>query len=127
MYASVGYGRTTPQQISQKLIRREKELENQEKIDKSFEINNREIKTQVTNEIRVSDLTEDVEVKFAKCCTPVPGDPIVGFITKGNGISVHVKTCPNIINSKSPERLIDVYWQNLTTDKFPVKLSLIHI
>lgn len=127
MYASVGYGRTTPEQISQKLIRREKELENQEKIDKSFEINNREIKTQVTNEIRVSDLTEDVEVKFAKCCTPVPGDPIVGFITKGNGISVHVKTCPNIINSKSPERLIDVYWQNLTTDKFPVKIQIISL
>lgn len=127
MYASVGYGRTTPEQISQKLIRREKELENQEKVDKSFEINNREIKTQVTNEIRVSDLTEDVEVKFAKCCTPVPGDPIVGFITKGKGISVHVKTCPNIINSKSPERLIDVYWQNLTTDKFPVKIQIISL
>lgn len=50
---------------------------------------------------------------------------IIGFITKGNGISVHVKTCPNIINSKSPERLIDVYWQNLSTDKFPVKIQII--
>ena len=125
MYASVGYGKTTAEQVSQKLIRKDKEELKKKELSKPLEIGNKEINTQVTNEIRVSDLEEDVEVKFAKCCTPVPGDPIIGFITKGNGISVHVKTCPNIINSKSPERLIDVYWQNLTTDKFPVKIQII--
>ena len=67
----------------------------------------------------MSDFDEDIEVKFAKCCTPIPGDSIIGFITKGNGISVHTKSCPNIINSHAPERLIDVYWQNDATDKFP--------
>lgn len=124
MYASVGYGKTTPEQVSQKLIRRDKDLQKEES-KKTLEIHNREISTSVTNEIKVSDLDHDVEVKFAKCCTPVPGDPIIGFITKGNGISVHVKTCPNILNSKSPERLIDVYWQNLSTDKFPVKIQIL--
>ena len=127
MFASVGYGKTTPEQVSQKLIRKDKKAQEENKISKNLEITNRQINTQATNEIRVSDLDEDVEVKFAKCCTPVPGDPIIGFITKGNGISVHVKTCPNIINSKSPERLIDVYWQNLTTDKFPVKIQIMTI
>lgn len=125
MYASVGYGKTTAEQVSQKLIRKDKEGLKKEELSKPLDINQKEINTQVTNEIRVSDLEDDVEVKFAKCCTPVPGDPIIGFITKGNGISVHVKTCPNIINSKSPERLIDVYWQNLSTDKFPVKIQII--
>ena len=43
----------------------------------------------------------------------------------GNGISVHTKSCPNIINNHHPERLIDVYWQNDETDKFPVKIQLI--
>lgn len=127
MYASVGYGRTTAEQVSQKLIRYDKEELKKQELKKPLDINNKEINTQATNEIRVSDLDEDVEVKFAKCCTPVPGDPIIGFITKGNGISVHVKTCPNIINSKSPERLIDVYWQNLSTDKFPVKIQIISV
>lgn len=125
MYASVGYGKTTVEQVSQKLIRKDKEELKKEELSKPLDLGKKEINTQVTNEIRVSDLNEDVEVKFAKCCTPVPGDPIIGFITKGNGISVHVKTCPNIINSKSPERLIDVYWQNLSTDKFPVKIQII--
>lgn len=125
MYASVGYGKTTAEQVSQKLIRKDKEELKKEELSKPLDLGKKEINTQVTNEIRVSDLNEDVEVKFAKCCTPVPGDPIIGFITKGNGISVHVKTCPNIINSKSPERLIDVYWQNLSTDKFPVKIQII--
>lgn len=128
MYASVGYGKTTAEQVSQKLIRYDKEELKKQELEKPLDnINNKEINTQVTNEIRVSDLDEDVDVKFAKCCTPVPGDPIIGFITKGNGISVHVKTCPNIINSKSPERLIDVYWQNLSTDKFPVKIQIISV
>ncbi|WP_299032621.1 bifunctional (p)ppGpp synthetase/guanosine-3',5'-bis(diphosphate) 3'-pyrophosphohydrolase [uncultured Anaerococcus sp.] len=127
MYASVGYGKTTAEQVSQKLIRKDKEELKKQESEKPFDIGKKEINTQVTNEIRVSDLDSDVEVKFAKCCTPVPGDPIIGFITKGNGISVHVKTCPNIINSKSPERLIDVYWQNLSTDTFPVKIQIISV
>ena len=125
MYASVGYGKTTAEQVSQKLIRKDKEELKKKELEKPIDIEKKAINTQITNEIRVSDLDEDVEVKFAKCCTPVPGDPIIGFITKGNGISVHVKSCPNIINSKSPERLIDVYWQNLSTDKFPVKIQII--
>lgn len=127
MYASVGYGKTTAEQVSQKLIRKDKEELKKQESEKPFDIGKKEINTQVTNEIRVSDLDSDIEVKFAKCCTPVPGDPIIGFITKGNGISVHVKTCPNIINSKSPERLIDVYWQNLSTDTFPVKIQIISV
>lgn len=136
MYASVGYGKTTAEQVSQKLIRFDKEEIKKKELEKVLNLNNKEINTQdinkeintqATNEIRVSDLDEDVEVKFAKCCTPVPGDPIIGFITKGNGISVHVKSCPNIINSKSPERLIDVYWQNLSTDKFPVKIQILSV
>ena len=126
MYAAVGYGRITSEQIIQKLIKRENELEEKQKsISKPVEIQ-KENKKPISSkgEVRVSDFDDDIEVKFAKCCTPVPGDPIIGFITKGNGISVHTKTCPNIINSHAPERLIDVYWQNAATDKFPVKIQI---
>lgn len=126
MYASVGYGKTNPEAIVQKLLRFEADLKKEEDLNKPIDINrNHDQPTNINNQVKVSDLEEDVEVKFAKCCTPVPGDPIVGFITKGKGISVHVKTCPNIINSKSPERLIDVYWTNSKQDKFPVKIQVI--
>lgn len=126
MYAAVGYGRITSEQIIQKLIKKEKELEKKESLETKTSNKSAPKKSLSSKgEVRVSDLDEDVEVKFAKCCTPVPGDPIIGYITKGNGISVHTKSCPNIINSHQPERLIDVYWQNDKTDKFPVKIELI--
>ena len=127
MYAAVGYGRITSEQVIQKLIKKEKESEKKETdLNESLNIN-KGANTSKTfkGEVKVSDLDDDIEVKFAKCCTPVPGDPIIGFITMGNGISVHTKSCPNIINNRHPERLIDVYWQNDETDKFPVKIQLI--
>ena len=127
MYAAVGYGRITSEQVIQKLIKREKELEEKEKaINEPIELVNKTENRSSTSkgEVRVSDFDDDIEVKFAKCCTPIPGDPIIGFITKGNGISVHTKSCPNIINNHAPERLIDVYWQNEASDKFPVKIQV---
>ena len=59
--------------------------------------------------------TDDIKVNLASCCNPVPGDRIVGYITKGNGVSVHRMVCPNV--SKVDERLIDTSW-NETNEKF---------
>ncbi|MEZ0165236.1 bifunctional (p)ppGpp synthetase/guanosine-3',5'-bis(diphosphate) 3'-pyrophosphohydrolase [Kineococcus sp. LSe6-4] len=55
--------------------------------------------------------TEDVWVKLAKCCTPVPNDPIVGFVTRGAGVSVHRDDCENVVTLRQePERIVDVQW-----------------
>ena len=56
----------------------------------------------------------DVWVKLARCCTPVPGDDIVGFITRGQGVSVHQRTCPNAVRLEGlhPERFVRVSWSN---------------
>lgn len=61
----------------------------------------------------VVDGVEGCQVKFAKCCNPLPGDNVVGFITKGYGISVHKVDCPNILNSMSKEtdRFVNVEWK----------------
>jgi len=127
MYASIGYGKITSEQVVQKLLKKEKELEDKdEDTSKAIEFTNKENQSNNSRgDVRVSDFGDDIEVKFAKCCTPVPGDPIIGFITKGNGISVHTKSCPNIIKTRAPERLIDVYWQNESTDKFPVNIQIV--
>ena len=127
MYAAVGYGRITSEQVIQKLIKKEKESDIEDKTsNQDLNVNRSSSKGRsLKGEVKVSDLEDEIEVKFAKCCTPVPGDSIIGFITKGKGISVHTKSCPNIINNRHPERLIDVYWQNESTDKFPVKIQLI--
>lgn len=68
---------------------------------------------------------DDLWVKLAKCCTPVPGDEIMGFITRGNGVSVHRVDCPNAGSlNKESERLIDVEWAPSTSSLFLVQVQV---
>ncbi|WP_370893275.1 bifunctional (p)ppGpp synthetase/guanosine-3',5'-bis(diphosphate) 3'-pyrophosphohydrolase [Janibacter sp. GXQ6167] len=68
---------------------------------------------------------DDVWVKLARCCTPVPGDSIMGFITRGNGVSVHRKDCPNAGSlRKEPERIIDVAWAPTSAAVFLVQIQV---
>ena len=75
-------------------------------------------------------IVEDIEscmIKFSKCCTPVPGDPIVGFITKGFGVSVHRADCPNtagISDPKQAARWVRVRWANQDGQPFETTLEL---
>ncbi|GGM84031.1 GTP pyrophosphokinase [Terrabacter tumescens] len=69
--------------------------------------------------------TADVWVKLAKCCTPVPGDPIIGFVTRGNGVSVHRVDCTNADQlTANPERLIDVEWAPSSASVVLVQLQV---
>ena len=66
-------------------------------------------------------------IKFAKCCTPVPGDPIVGFITKGFGVSIHRADCPNAQNREDPRqaaRWVRVRWATQEEQPFETTLEL---
>jgi guanosine-3',5'-bis(diphosphate) 3'-pyrophosphohydrolase len=67
----------------------------------------------------------DVWVKLAKCCTPVPGDPILGFVTRGAGVSVHRTDCTNAVSLKSqPERMVDVEWAPTAQSMFLVNIQV---
>jgi len=67
----------------------------------------------------------DVWVKLAKCCTPVPGDPILGFVTRGAGVSVHRTDCTNVASLKAhPERLVDVEWAPTGQSMFLVNIQV---
>lgn len=69
--------------------------------------------------------TPDVWVKLAKCCTPVPGDPILGFVTRGSGVSVHRVDCTNADQlTANPDRLIDVEWAPSAASVFLVQLQV---
>jgi GTP pyrophosphokinase len=69
--------------------------------------------------------TADVWVKLARCCTPVPGDPIMGFITRGNGVSVHRTDCTNAESLRSqPDRMIEVEWAPSAASVFLVQLQV---
>ncbi|MBE7015307.1 MAG: bifunctional (p)ppGpp synthetase/guanosine-3',5'-bis(diphosphate) 3'-pyrophosphohydrolase [Ruminococcaceae bacterium] len=112
LYASVGFGGLSAQKVVMRL--REEFLKEQKK-------NNPE-KTKTTHVTRKRQNTSGIEVKgidnclvrLSKCCNPVPGDEIVGFITKGRGVSVHTATCPNIqpgaLSEEDKNRFIKVSW-----------------
>src|SRR5699024_3601559 len=67
----------------------------------------------------------DVWVKIARCCTPVPGDPIVGFVTRSQGVSVHHAERQNVEQLRQqPERLVDVSWADSTSSTFLVQVQV---
>jgi GTP pyrophosphokinase len=66
----------------------------------------------------------DLLVRFAKCCHPIPGDPIVGFITRGKGVTVHLHTCPTVVNEREVSRLIDVDWEAAPAQTYPIAIRV---
>ncbi len=66
----------------------------------------------------------DLLVRFAKCCTPIPGDPIVGFITRGKGVTVHLRSCPTVINEREVTRLIEVEWEAAASQTYPIAIRV---
>ncbi len=72
--------------------------------------------------------SDDVWVKLARCCTPVPTDPIVGFVTRGAGVSVHRQDCENVTRlRREPERIVDVEWASATSTSGGSRLFLVQI
>src|SRR6187399_1724639 len=66
----------------------------------------------------------DLLVRFGKCCHPIPGDPITGFITRGKGITVHLRSCPTVINEREVTRLIDVEWEAAPAQTYPIAIRV---
>ena len=72
--------------------------------------------------VRVKGI-DDLLVRLARCCNPVPGDPIVGFVTRGRGVSVHRADCPNAKELlTTPERIIEVEWDSDATTTYQVEI-----
>ena len=63
-------------------------------------------------------------VRYAQCCQPVPGDPVVGYVTQGRGISIHRSDCPNLLSLSLDERRVEIDWQEVEGEAFSVHLAL---
>lgn len=118
LIASVGYGKITPLQIIRKVEPKPEEKEGSASfLDKIISrVRKKKPKTGVT--VKGVD---DILIKFGKCCQPVPGDSIIGYITRGYGVTVHRTSCVNAMKM-SPDRQIDVEWSVDIADTYPVKI-----
>jgi GTP diphosphokinase / guanosine-3',5'-bis(diphosphate) 3'-diphosphatase len=108
----IGYGKITTQQVLEKALP-ELAKKAEEQAEKKTESMLKTLLRKVTRRTSSSGIKvageEDVLVRFAKCCSPLPGDPIVGFITRGRGVTVHRRDCDKGLDL-DPERRIDVEW-----------------
>lgn len=101
--------------------KKEKELSNLTNTDAEKRINHN---YNVSEGITIDDLS-NLDVKYARCCNPVPGDKVIGYITNGHGVSIHRIDCINIKNQKNRERLIDVKWNKNSDASFNVVISIL--
>ncbi|CAL9588108.1 GTP pyrophosphokinase [Streptomyces werraensis] len=127
LYAAIGEGHVSAQNIVQKLVQAlGGEEAATEEIDESVPpTRSRRKRRSSADPGVVVKGVEDVWVKLARCCTPVPGDPIIGFVTRGSGVSVHRSDCVNVDSlSREPERILEVEWAPTQSSVFLVAIQV---
>ena len=120
LIAHVGFGKLTPLQVLNKAL---PELEKQE-------VKKGNILQKLVGKRKKKDSTgiivkglNDILVRFSKCCNPLPGDPIIGYITQGQGVTIHRKGCVNVMKM-SNERQIEVQWSKDFTESYPANIRV---
>ncbi|CAL9380577.1 GTP pyrophosphokinase [Streptomyces werraensis] len=127
LYAAIGEGHVSAQNIVQKLVQAlGGEEAATEEIDESVPpTRSRRKRRSSADPGVVVKGVDDVWVKLARCCTPVPGDPIIGFVTRGSGVSVHRSDCVNVDSlSREPERILEVEWAPTQSSVFLVAIQV---
>jgi guanosine-3',5'-bis(diphosphate) 3'-pyrophosphohydrolase len=121
MFAAVGYNGITALQIANRLTEKWRKKKEQEQQEASITAAVSELKSFPTVKKRDSGVRvqgiDNLLIRLSRCCNPVPGDDIVGYITKGRGVSVHRKDCPNIVGDDAEARLIPVEWESRLNDR----------
>ena len=127
LYAAIGYGGITIANCLPKLKEEWQKLKAEE--DKTEQLAKVDLsKVHATDGVVVEGF-DNTPIKFAKCCSPLPGDPIVGFITRGFGVSIHKQSCANAISSmKDPTnapRWVKAYWADSVKDSYKAGLEIV--
>ncbi len=134
MLVAVGYGKVQPSQLVERLLPPEKveEVKEQPKelvssgsglFQTVSDLARKVVGRKSTTGVVIGGI-DDVLVRFGRCCNPVPGDPIVGFITRGRGVTVHTSACEKAL-ATDPERRVDVSWDVRGEYKRPVTLRVL--
>ncbi len=119
LYAAVGYGEVSPTTVANRLTEEERRQQKEEKEKQKVQdlMNQPPTKKEERMKVRhdggiVIEGADNLLIRISRCCNPVPGDDIVGYITKGRGISIHRRDCPNVQTENAQKRLIEVEWED---------------
>lgn len=125
MFAAVGYGGITGAQIATRLTEKVRK-EREDQLPNTTEMKSGTPRKRPENGVYIKGV-ENLLVRFSRCCNPVPGDEIVGFITRGRGVSVHRSDCPNVNLDEEEEknRLIHVEWEANLHQEYSVEIEIL--
>ena len=124
LVANVGYGKITPLQVVRKIAPKQEPEADQESIFNKI-VDRVARKKRLKDGVLVKGV-DDILIRFGKCCQPVPGDPIIGYITRGYGVAVHRTNCVNALRM-TPERQIEVEWNQDSSETYPVKIQIVSL
>jgi GTP diphosphokinase / guanosine-3',5'-bis(diphosphate) 3'-diphosphatase len=122
LLAAAGYGKLSCNQILGKLLSEEKLAETREQKETRVSKALSKLSKKSSSAIQINGV-DDVLVRFGKCCNPVPGDDIVGFITRGRGVTVHTADC-SFARESDPDRRVSVTWNSSKKSALPVKIRV---
>jgi GTP pyrophosphokinase len=115
-FAAIGYGAVSPASVVSKLeIHDDAAITLPEVAPPAAAVS--------TTGVRVEGVG-DLLVRFANCCSPIPGDPITGYVTRGKGVTVHRANCPSVLSERDIERLIDVEWESIDQQTYPITVRI---
>lgn len=127
LYAAIGFGSVTLAQVMSRLKNFHREHYNTKDEKVVVEDNTKEPfqkrGRKLDQGIRIKGV-DNIKVRFSRCCNPVPGDEIVGYITRGRGVSVHRQDCPNIMDLDDQERFIDIQWDTNEEAAYPAEIQI---
>lgn len=127
MYAAVGFGANSAFKVISRILQEYRKEHEEESIEEKIEelAKAKSGRTKPSNSGVIVKGIDNCLVKLSKCCNPLPGDEIVGYITKGRGVSIHRKDCPNLKNLLSEEnRMIDVEWYNENKEIYQADIEI---
>jgi len=125
LLTAIGFGKLPAHQVVEKLLPKET-LEEYRKKSPSIKVARKPALKDKEVGIKVKNFGDNMMIRIGKCCNPVPGDPIVGYITRGRGVSVHHADCPSVdALSNETERMIDVEWDTSHKTPFQTPLAIV--
>lgn len=123
LFVNIGFGRINTKQVITRILTKNKPPE-PEKILKKKIKEGESAERQSRSIVRLADI-DDIMYRIARCCSPLPGDNIVGFVTRGRGVTIHKASCRNVVNfNGSPERILPLFWEGDLKQPVSVRLEI---